>query len=98
MYPNGYIIVDCAGVDLNAESSTTITGLNASLVAAINSGKPVIAFNIVNGDDVDEVFTPIPVVVAYDTTTTTTVNMYLPFLGITVSVTSADLVTVTVPS
>ena len=47
---NGYISIDCKGLDLLASESQTITGLYANIQAAIESGKPIFATNMVWGD------------------------------------------------
>lgn len=48
----GYILVNCKGLNLLAQSSQTINGLYKESVAAMDSGKPVIAANCVYGTDV----------------------------------------------
>lgn len=47
---NGYIIIDCKGLDLLAESAQTISGLYQTIQDAIASGKPLYATNLVWGD------------------------------------------------
>lgn len=47
---NGYIVIDCQGLDLLAEDSQTITGLYEKIEEAIASGKPIYAINMVWGD------------------------------------------------
>lgn len=47
---NGYIIIDCKGLDLLAESAQTISGLYQAVQDAIASGKPLYATNMVWGD------------------------------------------------
>lgn len=47
---NGYISIDCKGLDLLAESSQTISGLYAAIQEAIASGKPIYAINMVWGE------------------------------------------------
>ena len=91
MYPNGYVMVDATGVDLDAETAKTIAGLHAQLDGAFNSGKPVILVGVVN-DDVK--YAPINSVVYPSSTSyvATLVN------GSYVTVTSADSATVTNPS
>lgn len=46
---NGYIIIDCKGLDLLAESAQTISGLYQTIQDAIASGKPLYATNLVWG-------------------------------------------------
>lgn len=48
----GYILVDCTGIDLTAESAQTVTGIWKKAVTAIASGKPIIAQNCVYGEGV----------------------------------------------
>lgn len=47
---NGYIQVDCKGLDLLAESAQTINGLYNEIQEAIATGKPMYATNLVWGD------------------------------------------------
>ena len=47
----GYVLVNCSGLDLLAESTQTISGLYAKLVAAMKTGKMIIAENMIWGDD-----------------------------------------------
>ena len=47
---NGYISIDCKGLDLLSESSQTISGLYDAIQEAIESGKPIYACNMVWGD------------------------------------------------
>ena len=47
---NGYISIDCKGLDLLAAESQTITGLYANIQAAIETGKPIFATNMVWGE------------------------------------------------
>lgn len=46
---NGYISIDCKGLDLLAESAQTISGLYQAVQDAIASGKPLFATNMVWG-------------------------------------------------
>lgn len=55
----GYIMVDCKGMNLLAESSQTISGLHAKCKEAMESGKPILACNCVYGTGVK--LSPIPV-------------------------------------
>lgn len=47
---NGYISIDCKGLDLLAAESQTITGLYADVQEAIKTSKPIFAVNMVWGD------------------------------------------------
>lgn len=55
----GYALIDLSGTDLTAGSKVTITGIYKSLATAMNSNKPVIACNVVNGSN--NPVTPTPV-------------------------------------
>lgn len=55
----GYILVDCGGLNLLAETSQTITGLYAKAKKAHELNKPIIATNCVYGSGVK--LSPIPV-------------------------------------
>lgn len=48
----GYIMVDCKGMNLLAESSQTISGLYAKCEEAMESGKPILMCNCVYGTGV----------------------------------------------
>ena len=56
---SGYILIDCLGMNLLAESSQTINGLYANCLEAIETGKPIIAVNCEYGSGVP--MTPISV-------------------------------------
>ena len=47
---NGYISIDCKGLDLLAESAQTIDGLYNDIQEAIATGKPMFAINMVWGE------------------------------------------------
>lgn len=55
----GYVLVNCSGLDLLSESTQTISGLYAKLVAAMKTGKMIIAENMIWGDD--GIITPVHV-------------------------------------
>ena len=55
----GYIMVDCSGVNMLADSTQTIAGLYDKVKAAYESGKPILAINCEYGSGVH--LTPIPV-------------------------------------
>ena len=46
----GYISIDCKGLNLLAEEAQTISGLYNEIQAAIETGKPMYAINLVWGD------------------------------------------------
>lgn len=48
----GYIMIDCGGLNLLAQSAQTITGLYAKITAAFASGKPIYAYNMNYGENV----------------------------------------------
>lgn len=83
----GYFMVDCTGINLLAESAVTVSGLYAKCQAAMKSGKPIIANNMVWGDIGG--ITPVPVFMiqfdGYIIATSSTLQ---------VIITSADSVTV----
>ena len=47
---NGYISIDCKGLNLLAEEEQTISGLYIEIQEAIATGKPMFATNLVWGD------------------------------------------------
>lgn len=56
---SGYIMVDCKELNLLADSSQTVDGIYDASIAAVESGKHIIACNCEYGEDVP--VTPIPV-------------------------------------
>lgn len=42
---NGYIIIDCEGLELTDSTKQTLTGIFARVTEAYNTGKPCIAYN-----------------------------------------------------
>ena len=84
---SGYILVDCTGVELTADSATTISGLHAKAKAAKDTGKVCFACNCTyNGYKVS----PIPVQVIEVTGGTIIASAD----WLQVFITSADSVTV----
>ena len=59
MKKTGYVVVDCTGINLLAQSKTTVSGIYAKCKAAFDTGKPVFACNCVYGAGVP--MTPIQV-------------------------------------
>ena len=55
----GYVMVDCKGANLLAQSTETKAGLYKVCEAAYNTGKPIIATNLQYGSGVP--MTPVPV-------------------------------------
>lgn len=56
----GYYMVDLKGLDLTSDSTQTISGLFAEMKKAIASGKLLVGYNAVWGDNNDSPMTPIP--------------------------------------
>lgn len=56
---NGYVIVDCTGINLLAGEKQTISGIFAKSTEAIETGKPIYAINLQYGEGVP--MTPVPV-------------------------------------
>lgn len=56
----GYVMVDCKGLDLTSNEEQTINGLYADMISAIDSGKPMYAYNCVWGTNNDSPMSPIP--------------------------------------
>lgn len=50
MYHNGYIMVDCGGLELNSAEKQTIDGIYDRSIAALKTGKPALAVNCVMSD------------------------------------------------
>lgn len=50
MYPNGYITVDCEGLDLTETDPQEIEGIWDKAVACISANKPIVAYNCLYGD------------------------------------------------
>ena len=55
----GYFMVDCTGIDLTDATQQTKTGLFEDMQKALKSGKPLIAYGMVWGDNSDAPLTPI---------------------------------------
>lgn len=55
----GYVLINASGLDLLSESTQTIAGLYDKCVAAMATGKLIIAENIIWGDD--GAISPVPV-------------------------------------
>lgn len=55
---SGYVLIDCAGLDLLKETKQTITGIYQRCSEALATGKPAWAENVFWGDDKTS---PIPV-------------------------------------
>lgn len=46
---NGYIIIDCNGLDLEISTKQKIEGIFSRVEKAYSTGKPCVAYNCVNG-------------------------------------------------
>lgn len=55
----GYYMVDCSGIDLTDATKQEKIGLFAAMQKALKSGKPLIAYGMVWGDNSDAPLTPI---------------------------------------
>lgn len=86
--PNGYIMVDCTGLDLiKGSTPQTINGLYQKCIAACNTGKPIYCVNAVWDDK--GVVTPIEVlIVQFDGYVIATAST------LQIIVTSSDVVTI----
>lgn len=82
----GYVMFDCAGLDLAESDPQEITGIHARALKAIATGKPVSAVNC-NYDGAE--FTPVPVACHMAGTT-----VIASFGVLQVFITSADSCTV----
>lgn len=49
---NGYVIIDCKGLELTSQTKQTITGIYNRVRDAYNTGKPCICYNCLWEDDV----------------------------------------------
>lgn len=83
----GYIMIDCRGLNLLAESSQTIPGLYSAVQMAMSTGKPIYAYNVKWG-----MLNITPIHVFSIQLTETTVTCTASTLQVVV--TSADAVTV----
>ena len=61
---NGYVSVDCTGINLLAGEKQTVTGIFAKSTEAINTGKPIYAINLQYGSGVP--MTPVSVMAIYE--------------------------------
>ena len=50
MYKGGYVLVDCGGLELNDDSTQSISGIYKRAKAALNSGKLCLACNCLMND------------------------------------------------
>ena len=80
----GYVMIDCTGVDLGDLGA--VTGFYKNVKKAVETGKPIVLNNIVNGT---QKFTPIT---AYGGTESAT-SVFLSFFPITLHVSNEDVIT-----
>lgn len=59
MAANGYVLVDCTGINLLAGEKQTIAGIFSKSTEAITTGKPIYAINLQYGEGVP--MTPVSV-------------------------------------
>ena len=64
MSANGYVMIDCTGVNLLAGEKQTIAGIFDKATEAYESGKPIIAINIQYGENVP--MTPVSMMAIYE--------------------------------
>ena len=64
MSANGYVLVDCTGINLLAGEKQTVTGIFAKSTEAINTGKPIYAINLQYGSGVP--MTPVSVMAIFE--------------------------------
>ena len=64
MSANGYIMIDCTGVNLLAGEKQTIAGIFDKATEAYESGKPIIAINIQYGENIP--MTPVPLMAIFE--------------------------------
>lgn len=85
----GYVLINASGLDLLSESTQTIAGLYDKCVAAMATGKMIIAENIIWGDD--GVISPIPV---FAIDMGSTYGIYLTASTLQIRVSPANVVTI----
>lgn len=83
----GYFMVDAVGVNLSADEAVKIDGLYKKVFTAMDSGKPVMMNNILNGSD--GLYTPIYVSCALSGDT---IMVHTPHKSFTIA--SDDTVTI----
>lgn len=85
----GYVLVNCVGLDLLSESTQTIAGLYNKVKSAMETGKMIIAENIMWGDD--GIISPIPV---FAIDMGSTYGIYLTASTLQIRVSPANVVTI----
>ena len=79
----GYAIVDCTGIDLHDLGE--VTGIYAKVKGAVDTGKPIVLYNLVNDS---QAFTPITAYGGVENSTT----VFLSFFPVTLHITNEDVV------
>lgn len=79
----GYILIDCKGVDLGDLGE--VPGIYAKIKTAVETGKPIILENIVNGT---QGFTPISAFGGVESST----SVFLSFFPVTLHISNEDIV------
>lgn len=69
---SGYALVNFGGLELTSESKVTKTGINAALVAALATGKAIVAGGLLVST---KAAAPVAVLAVPDSSTTTTINV-----------------------
>lgn len=69
---SGYALIDFGGLELTSESKVTKSGINAALVAALKTGKAIVAGGLLVST---EVAAPVTILAVPDHSTNTTINV-----------------------
>ena len=85
----GYVLVNASGLDLKSENTQTIAGLYNKCKAAMETGKMIIAENIIWGDD--GIISPIPV---FAIDMGSTYGIYLTASTLQIRVSPSNVVTI----
>ena len=80
----GYVSIDCTGLDLGDLGE--VEGLHEKVKSAVALNKPIILYNIVNGD---QAFTPIQAFGGVESST----SVFLSFFPVTIHISNSDIVT-----
>lgn len=87
---SGYALVNFGGLELTSESKVTKAGINAALVAALATGKAIVAGGLLVST---KAAAPVAVLAVPDSTTATTINV--SFSKYVIAVDAADGCTIT---
>lgn len=83
----GYFMVDAKGVNMSAAEASKVDGLYTAVYTAMDSGKPVMLNNVLNGSD--GLYTPIFVACSLSGTT---ITVHTPHKSFTIA--NDDTVTI----